>query len=91
MEESILYAKKYLEDLLSFFGLNTDVRASNSDDEVIELNIPSTHLNGFLIGQHGETMHAMQFLVSSALRSNGYEISRINVDVADIRPSEPTD
>ncbi len=85
MEESILYAKKYLEDLLSFFGLNTDVRASNSDDEVIELNIPSTHLNGFLIGQHGETMHAMQFLVSSALRSNGYEISRINVDVADYK------
>ena len=85
MEESILYAKKYLEDLLSFFGLNTDVRASNSDDEVIELNIPSTHLNGFLIGQRGETMHALQFLVSSALRSNSYEISRVNVDVADYK------
>ena len=59
MEESILYAKKYLEDLLSFFGLNTDVRATNSEDEVIELHVPSTHMNGFLIGQRGETMHAM--------------------------------
>ncbi len=29
MEESIQYAKKYLEDLLSFFGLNTDVYATN--------------------------------------------------------------
>ena len=85
IEESILYAKKYLEDLLSFFGLNTDVRASNSDDEVIELNIPSTHLNGFLIGQRGETMHAIQFVVSSALKSNGYDISRVNVDVADYK------
>ncbi len=85
MEESILYAKKYLEDLLSFFGLNTDVRASNSDDEVIELNVPSTHLNGFLIGQRGETMHALQFLVSSALKSNNYEITRVNVDVADYK------
>lgn len=85
MEESIGYAKKYLEDLLSFFGLNTDVRASNSEDEVIELQVPSTHLNGFLIGQRGETMHAMQFLISSALKSNGYEVTRVNVDVAEYK------
>lgn len=85
MEDSLLYAKKYLEDLLSFFGLNTDVRASNSDDEVIELNVPSTHLNGFLIGQRGETMHALQFLVSNALKSNNYAITRVNVDVADYK------
>ena len=58
MEESIQYAKKYLEDLLSFFGLNTDIYATNSDDEVIELHVPSTHLNGFLIGQRGDTMRA---------------------------------
>ena len=85
MEDSIQYAKKYLEDLLSFFGLNTDVHASNSEDEVIELQVPSTHLNGFLIGQRGETMHALQFMVSSALRSNGYEVSRVNVDVAEYK------
>ena len=72
-EESILYAKKYLEDLLSFFGLNTDVYATTEDEEVIELEVPSTHLNGFLIGQHGETMRALQFLVSSALKNNDYE------------------
>lgn len=85
MEESILYAKKYLEDLLSFFGLNTTVNATNSEDEVIELQVPSTHLNGFLIGQRGETMHALQFLVSSALKSQGYEVSRVNVDVAEYK------
>lgn len=84
MEESILYAKKYLEDLLSFFGLNTDVYAT-SDDEVIELNIPSTHLNGFLIGQRGETVRSLQFLVSQALRQQGYEFVRVNVDVADYK------
>ena len=85
MEDSIVYAKKYLEDLLSFFGLNTDVYATNSDDEVIELHIPSTHLNGFLIGQNGETVRSLQFMVSTALRNNGYEISRVNVDVADYK------
>ena len=49
IEEAIQYAKKYLEDLLSFFGLNTEVHAT-ADDEVIQLGVPSTHLNGFLIG-----------------------------------------
>ena len=67
-EAAIQYAKKYLEDILSFFGLNTDVYASTEDGEVIELDIPSTHLNGFLIGQRGETMRSLQFLVSNALK-----------------------
>jgi spoIIIJ-associated protein len=84
MEEAILYAKKYLEDLLSFFGLNTDVHAT-SDDEVIQLGVPSTHLNGFLIGQRGENMRALQYLVSTALRNNEYENSRVNIDIADYK------
>lgn len=84
MEASIQFAKKYLEDILSFFGLNTDVYAT-SDEEVIELNVPSTHLNGFLIGQKGETMRALQYLVGSALRNSGFEYSRVNVDVADYK------
>ena len=85
MEESIQYAKKYLEDILSFFGLNTDVYATSGDDEVIELHVPSTHLNGFLIGQHGDTMHALQFIVSNALRNNDYAITRVIVDIADYK------
>lgn len=85
METSIQFAKKYIEDLLSFFGLNIDVYATSSDDEVIELNIPSTHLNGFLIGQRGENMRAMQFLVSSALKNNDFEVTRVSVDVADYK------
>ncbi|MGB4795821.1 MAG: R3H domain-containing nucleic acid-binding protein [Candidatus Saccharimonadales bacterium] len=85
VEAAIQYAKKYLEDLLSFFGLNTDVYATTEDNEVIELNIPSTHLNGFLIGQHGETMRSLQFIVSSALKNQNYTVSRVNVDVADYK------
>jgi spoIIIJ-associated protein len=85
VEDSIQYAKKYLEDILSFFGLNTDVYATSEDGEVIELHVPSTRLNGFLIGQHGDTMRALQFTVSSALKNNGYEHSRVNVDIADYK------
>lgn len=84
LEDAIQYAKKYLEDLLSFFGLNTDVHAT-SEEDVIELNIPSTHLNGFLIGQHGETVRAIQFLVSTALKNKEFTTTRVNVDVAEYK------
>lgn len=84
MEEAVTYAKKYLEDLLSFFGLNTDVKAT-SDDDVIQLGVPSTHLNGFLIGQRGENMRSLQYLTSTALKNNDFEHNRVNVDIADYK------
>ena len=84
LEEAILYAKKYLEDLLSFFGLNTDIYAT-SDDEVIQLSVPSTHMNGFLIGQRGENMRSFQYLISTALKNNDYAHCRVNVDIADYK------
>lgn len=84
MEEAITFAKKYIEDLLSFFGLNTDVYAT-SDDEVIQLSVPSTHLNGFLIGQRGENVRSLQYLTSTALKNNDFFHNRVNVDVADYK------
>jgi spoIIIJ-associated protein len=84
-QESISFAKKYLEDLLSFFGLNTEVSASGNDDEIIELNIPSTHLNGFLIGQHGDTLYSLQLLVSTTLKNNNAQLNRVNIDVANYK------
>lgn len=87
MEESISFAKKYLEDVLSFFGLNVDVHATH-DEDVIELNIPSTHMNGFLIGQRGDTVHALQYMVMSALKNKNLEYVRVNVDVADYKKAQ---
>ena len=84
MEEAIQYGKKYIEDLLSFFGLNTDVYAT-SDDEVIQLSVPSTHMNGFLIGHNGENMRSLQYLTSTALKNNYFEHTRVNVDIADYK------
>lgn len=84
IDEAVLFAKKYLEDMLSFFGLNTDIHATH-DDEVIQLNVPSTHLNGFLIGQRGDTVRSLQSLASAALKNAGYEHTRVNVDVADYK------
>ena len=83
-EESIVFAKKYLEDLLSFFGLNTEVYAT-ADEEVIELHVPSTHLNGFLIGQRGETLRSLQFMIATTLKNNNAVLNRVNVDIADYK------
>lgn len=85
IDEAILYAKKYIEDMLSFFGLNTDVYATSEDGEVIELHVPSTHMNGFLIGHGGDTMRSFQFLVSSALKNNNFTHHRVNVDIAEYK------
>ncbi len=83
-DASIDFAKRYLEDLLSFFGLNTAVTAQ-SDEDVIELSVPSTHLNGFLIGQRGETLRSLQFLLSMGLKNKGAELTRVNIDVANYK------
>ena len=83
-EESIAYAKKFIEDILSFFGLNTDVKVT-CDDEVIELSVPSTHLNGFLIGQRGDTLRALQQLLSTTMKNKNAFIHRVNLDIADYK------
>lgn len=83
-EQAIETARKYLEDILSFFGLNVVVSASVEED-VIELKVPSTHLNGFLIGQRGETLRALQALLGSMLKNTEAALVRVNIDVADYK------
>ena len=81
---SIAYAKKYLEDLLSFFGVNVDVDASQNDD-VIELSVPSTEDNSILIGRNAETLRSLQYAVSTTLRNQDAALVRVNIDIADYK------
>lgn len=80
-EESIVFAQKYLEDILTFFGANLAVSATTEDD-VIELLVPSSELNAVLIGRGAETLRSLQLLVITALRSKDADLTRVNVDVA---------
>jgi len=75
------FAQSYLEDLLSFFGLNTSIEASE-DGQTVELNVPSTHLNGFLIGNHGDNLRSLQHLTNMALKRGGYVDVSVVVDIA---------
>ncbi len=80
-DESIRFAAKYLEDLLSFFGINVAV-TSTIEDEVIQLSVPSTSLNSLLIGHNADNLRALQHIVSMALTSKDAEVTRVSVDVA---------
>jgi spoIIIJ-associated protein len=83
-EESIGFAKKYLEDILSFFGVNVDV-AAHAEDDVIELSVPSSEINSVLIGRGAETLRSIQYIVSTTLRNKGATLTRVNVDIADYK------
>jgi spoIIIJ-associated protein len=83
-EESIRFAAKYLEDLLSFFGINVAVD-STMDEEVIQLSVPSTSLNPLLIGKDAKNLRALQHVVMMALEARDAEVTRVNVDVADYK------
>lgn len=83
-EQSVDFAKKLLEDILSFFGVNVEV-AARVDDDVIELSVPSSESNSLLIGRSAETLRSMQYLISTTLRNQNAEISRVNLDIADYK------
>lgn len=83
-EESVQFAQKYLEDLLSFFGANITV-SSTCEDDVIELSVPSNELNSLLIGRSAETLRSLQYIVSTILRNRDAELTRVNIDIADYK------
>lgn len=83
-QASVDFAKKYLEDILSFFGVNLDVTAT-CEEEVIELSVPTSEYNSLLIGRNAETLRSIQYLISTTLRNKEAAVSRVNVDVADYK------
>lgn len=83
-QQSIDFAKKYLEDIISFFGVNLEVAAS-SEEDVIELIVPSSELNSVLIGRNAETLRSLQYTISTTLRNKDAQLSRVNVDIADYK------
>lgn len=82
MEQQVQLAKRRLEELVSFFGLNVEVEAAQTD-EGVELGIASD-ATGRLIGRHGETLRALQHLVSMMMKDAAPGV-RFTVDVGGYR------
>lgn len=83
-QESIDFVCKYLEDILSFFGINIEVEAALNDD-VIELIVPASDDSSLLIGRNAETLRAIQYMLSTALRNHNASVVRVNLDIADYK------
>lgn len=84
-EQSIEFAKKYLADTLSFFGINAEITAEIRDEEVIEIRVASSQDNSLLIGRNAETLRSLQYLIATTLRNNNATVSRVNLDIGDYK------
>ena len=82
--QSVEFARKFLQDIISFFGENIEVTATVEED-MLELYVESSDSNSILIGRNAETLKSLQYIVSTALRNKGAELVRVNVDIADYK------
>ena len=80
-DQSVDYAKKYIEDILAFFEINVEAEVILNED-VLEVAVPSTEYNSILIGRNAETLRSIQYLLSTTLRNKDSAITRVNVDIA---------
>ena len=83
-EQAIAEVTGFLENILAFFGENVTIRVS-SDDKYIKLSIPSSDLNGILIGKNANGLRDLQGLVNSVLAVRGWTEMKVLVDVADYK------
>jgi spoIIIJ-associated protein len=72
-------AKHRLEDLLAFFGANAQVQ-SEFDGETLKLSV-DTEDTGRLIGHRGETLSALQHIMSMSLQGQNHERLYVHIDV----------
>lgn len=78
-------AKKHLEDILTFFGVNTDVEAEVSEDgETINLSV-EPESGGHLIGHRGETLAALQHMLNMLIRRQTEERVYVHIDIGGYR------
>ena len=78
-ETAAVLAKRRLEELVSFFGVNAQATVVENE-EGIELELEADS-SGLLIGYHGETLRSLQYLVNLMVQNTG-ERRRVYIDVA---------
>ncbi len=74
-------AKQRLEEIISFLGVNVDATAEVTEDG-IELSVDATPATPRLIGHRGETLRAIEYLVSQMIKRQEPDAPRILVDIA---------
>ena len=82
--ETIEFAKKYLEDFLTFFDLNLEVDVQ-VEDGILIATVPSNERSSILIGRGAETLRSLQFMLSTTLYNKNAAVHRVNLDIADYK------
>jgi spoIIIJ-associated protein len=75
-------AKLFLENIFEKMGLS--VRMETLAGDVININLWGNDL-GILIGKHGQTLDALQYLVNLVANKHGDQKVRIVIDIEDYR------
>ncbi|MEM9453012.1 MAG: R3H domain-containing nucleic acid-binding protein [Myxococcota bacterium] len=83
--ESVPVVRTFLETVLGLLGVEVEVDIDIEDDGLhCDLNC-SPDDGGLLIGRHGATLDALQYLTLRVLQAEGHPRMRITLDVAGYR------
>lgn len=83
--DAVPVVRSFLESVLGLLGVDVDVDIDIEEDGLhCDLNCSSED-GGLLIGRHGATLDALQYLTLRVLQAEGFERMRITLDVAGYR------
>lgn len=83
--KAVPVVRSFLESVLGLLGVEVEVDIDIEDDGLhCDLNC-SAEDGGLLIGRHGATLDALQYLTLRVLQAEGFERMRITLDVAGYR------
>lgn len=79
--------KKTLEDILIKMHIDAKVNYETAKDNIINLNLTDISENdtGIVIGAKGETLNAVQYVLSLLINKNANKFYRITINVGDYR------
>ncbi|QDR83092.1 RNA-binding cell elongation regulator Jag/EloR [Sporomusa termitida] len=81
--DPVAEAKQFLNSIFKTMKINVSMESVNNEDHVV-INLRGEEL-GILIGKHGQTLDALQYLTNLAANRDADERSRIVLDVEDYR------
>jgi spoIIIJ-associated protein len=83
--EAVPVVRSFLESVLGLLGVEVEVDIDIEEDGLhCDLNCAPQD-GGLLIGRHGATLDALQYLTLRVLQAEGFERMRITLDVAGYR------
>ena len=76
--------KQTAEELLQVLGVNASCTVTEADAEMVTVGVEAEE-TGMLIGYHGETLEALQLLISLASAKKNGAFIRVSVEVGDYK------